>query len=128
LSIPFCADFRTFDGDDEMTSYEKYCLLRDSKNIKDSDVSKATGIGKSTFSDWKSGRSKPKQDKAQKIADFFGVSTDYFFRDDVDIENTIVMNPTVPQDAYDRWERYLQAPADIQQAIDLLLGYEKPSV
>lgn len=111
-----------------MTSYEKYCLLRDSKNIKDSDVSKATGIGKSTFSDWKSGRSKPKQDKAQKIADFFGVSTDYFFRDDVDIENTIVMNPTVPQDAYDRWEKYLQAPADIQQAIDLLLGYEKPSV
>ena len=38
---------------------------------------KATGISKSTFSDWKSGRSKPKQEKLQKIADYFGVSVDY---------------------------------------------------
>ncbi|MFR5684982.1 MAG: helix-turn-helix domain-containing protein, partial [Clostridia bacterium] len=44
---------------------------------KDADVSKATGISKSTFSDWKSGRSKPKQEKLQKIADYFGVSVDY---------------------------------------------------
>lgn len=57
--------------------YEIYCKLRDSMGIKDSDVVKATGITKSTFSDWKSGRSKPKNDKLQKIADFFGVTIDY---------------------------------------------------
>lgn len=57
--------------------YEIYCKLRDERGIRDSDVVKATGITKSTFSDWKSGRSKPKSEKLQKIADFFGVSVDY---------------------------------------------------
>lgn len=36
--------------------------------MKDSNVAALTGIGKSTFSDWKSGRSEPKNDKLQKIA------------------------------------------------------------
>lgn len=40
-------------------------------------VSKETGIGASTFSDWKRGRSTPKQEKLQKIADYFGVSVEY---------------------------------------------------
>lgn len=58
--------------------YENYCWLRDKKGYKDADVAKATGITKSTFSDWKSGRSNPKNDKLQKIAVFLGVSIDYF--------------------------------------------------
>ena len=57
--------------------YEIYCKLRDSRNVKDADVSKATGITKSTFSDWKNGRSKPKDEKLLKIADYFGVTLDY---------------------------------------------------
>ena len=57
--------------------YEIYCKLRDSKGTKDADVAKATGITKSTFSDWKSGRSQPKKEKLQKIAEFFGVTVDY---------------------------------------------------
>lgn len=57
--------------------YEIYCKLRDEKGLKDADVVRKTGITKSTFSDWKSGRSKPKNDKLQKIADFFNVSVDY---------------------------------------------------
>lgn len=57
--------------------YEIYCKLRDAKGVKDSDVVKATGITKSTFSDWKTGRSNPKNDKLQKIADYFDVTLDY---------------------------------------------------
>lgn len=57
--------------------YEIYCKLRDEKGLKDADIVKATGITKSTFSDWKNGRSKPKSEKLQKIADFFEVSIDY---------------------------------------------------
>lgn len=57
--------------------YEIYCKLRDAKGCKDSDVAKATNITKSTFSDWKSGRSVPKDEKLQKIAKYFGVSTNY---------------------------------------------------
>ena len=49
-----------------MTAYERYCRIRDSKGFKDADVAKATGIYKSTFSDWKYGRSVPKIDKLQQ--------------------------------------------------------------
>lgn len=59
--------------------YERYCELRDSKRLKDSDVSKLSGVSKSTFSDWKSGRSAPKPDKMQKIADALGVPVSYFY-------------------------------------------------
>ena len=57
--------------------YEIYCKLRDEMELSNYAVSKATGIPQSTFSDWKSGRSVPKQEKLQKIADFFGVSLQY---------------------------------------------------
>ena len=57
--------------------YDVYCKLRDLRGVKDADVVRATGITKSTFSDWKSGRSEPKKEKLQKIADFFDVSLDY---------------------------------------------------
>lgn len=57
--------------------YRTYCKLRDERKVKDADVVRETGITKSTFSDWKSGRSNPKQDKLQKIADYFGVTVDY---------------------------------------------------
>ena len=36
-----------------------------------------TGIAQSIFSSWKRGISKPKQDKMQKIADYFNVSVNY---------------------------------------------------
>lgn len=42
-------------------------------------VSKDTGISASTFTDWKNGRSAPKADKLKLLADYFGVSLDYFF-------------------------------------------------
>ena len=40
-------------------------------------VSKDTGIAQSVCSAWKNGISTPKQDKIQKIADYFNVSVDY---------------------------------------------------
>ena len=40
-------------------------------------VSKDTGIAASTFSDWKSGRSVPKLDKIQLIANYFDVPLEY---------------------------------------------------
>ena len=39
-------------------------------------LSKATGISASTFSDWKNGRSTPTADKLARIAAYFGVSLD----------------------------------------------------
>jgi repressor LexA len=56
--------------------YAKYVELRDSKGLTDADVSKATGIFPSTFSDWKANRSTPKIEKLIKIADYFGITLD----------------------------------------------------
>ena len=58
--------------------YQRYCELRDNKGVTDYQVSEATKIPRSTFSEWKSGRSQPKLEKLVKLADFFGVSIDYF--------------------------------------------------
>ncbi len=58
--------------------YEKYVKLRDSKGVTDAIVSRATSISKSTFTDWKTGRSEPKVRKLKKLADYFGVSIESF--------------------------------------------------
>lgn len=57
--------------------YEIFVKLLEKYGVTAYKVSKATGIGGSTFTDWKNGRSIPKQDKLQKIADYFGVTIDY---------------------------------------------------
>lgn len=57
--------------------YEIYARLRDEKGLNDYRVSKAVGISAASLSEWKRGKSKPKTDKLQKLADFFGVSIEY---------------------------------------------------
>lgn len=61
--------------------YQKYVALRDKKGVTDYMVSKETKISKSTFSEWKSGRSQPKANKLLKLAKYFGVSIEYFLDD-----------------------------------------------
>lgn len=58
-------------------TYENYCLIRDKKGYKDSEIATGSGVTKSTLSDWKAGRYTPKTEKLQKIADFLGVSVEY---------------------------------------------------
>ena len=57
--------------------YEIYQRLLDEKGLKNADVARATGISNMTLSDWKRGKSVPKSDKMQKIAEFLNVSVDY---------------------------------------------------
>lgn len=57
--------------------YDIFLELLKSKNLKCADVSRATGIPSSTFTDWKNGKSKPKEEKLKKMADFLGVTTEY---------------------------------------------------
>ena len=56
-----------------MTGYEYFAKVCESKGLKASDVSKATGIRSGVFSDWKAGRYTPKADKMKLIADFLGI-------------------------------------------------------
>lgn len=61
-----------------MTFYEKLQKLMNARNIRPVDISRATNIATSSFSDWKAGRSKPKLDKLQILADYFGIPVSYF--------------------------------------------------
>lgn len=69
---------KKFGKEEKMNTYAKYVRLKEATGVTDYRVATDTGIGKSTFTDWKKGRSSPKLDKLMKIANFFGVSVEYF--------------------------------------------------
>lgn len=61
--------------------YERFQELLKEKGCNTAAVARETGIHPSTFTDWKKGKSKPKTDKLQRIADFFGVQIGYLTGD-----------------------------------------------
>lgn len=58
--------------------YSKYVALRDKLGVTDYRVAMDTGITKSTFTDWKTGRSVPKFEKLLVLAKYFDVPVEYF--------------------------------------------------
>lgn len=61
--------------------YEHFVQLLQENGITPYKLSKEIGISQSTFSDWKRGKATPKQDKLQKIAEYFGVQVDWLSGD-----------------------------------------------
>lgn len=61
--------------------YEKFEQLLNERGITAYRVAKDTGLSPMVFSDWKTGKSKPKVDKLKILADYFGVSIEYFLED-----------------------------------------------
>lgn len=57
--------------------YEIFAQLCKQHGVTPYKVSKETGVSQPTLSEWKKGTYTPKQDKLQKIADYFGVTLDY---------------------------------------------------
>lgn len=66
------------DKEKRKKSFLKLDKLAKAKNITPYALAKELGFARSLFSDWKSGKSMPKTDKLLKIAEYFGVSVDYF--------------------------------------------------
>lgn len=60
--------------------YQKYEKLCKEKGVVTSVVCKELDLDPSSISHWKKGNFTPKADKILKIADYFGVSMDYFYR------------------------------------------------
>ena len=58
-------------------AYARFLSAMNSKNVTPYNVSKNTGIATSTLSDWKNGKSMPKQDKMKQIADYLCVDVEY---------------------------------------------------
>ena len=61
--------------------YEKLQILLDKTDKTAYQVSKETGVSTATLSKWKNGNYVPKADKLKKIADYFGVTVDYFLEE-----------------------------------------------
>ena len=61
--------------------YEKFVVLLEKSNKTAYRVAQDTGLSPSLFSDWKSGKSKPKADKLKILADYFDVAIEYFLED-----------------------------------------------
>lgn len=62
--------------------YDVFDRLCKSRGITAYQVAKDTGVSTSTLSSWKIGRYVPKSDKLKRIADYFGVPVDNFYRND----------------------------------------------
>lgn len=58
--------------------YQVFAELLEKHQTTAYKVSKETGIAQATLSDWKNGRSTPKLDKLQLIADHFNVPVTHF--------------------------------------------------
>lgn len=77
--------------------YEIFEQLLQKAGVTTYQVSKDTGISQTTFSNWKSGRSVPKLDKMQILADYFGVDIYYLMGDDGEKEDCYYLNPETRQ-------------------------------
>lgn len=58
--------------------YEKFADLLAKTNKTAYRVAKDTGVSTATLSSWKKGEYTPKLDKLKLLADYFGVSIEYF--------------------------------------------------
>ena len=60
-------------------------MLLEKTNKTTYQVSKDTGIAQNVFSNWKTGRSKPKVDKLKILAEYFDVSIEYFLEEEKEV-------------------------------------------
>lgn len=79
LVYTICEVFsRQWSRKEDQILYEKFAELLEKTNKTAYQVSKDTGIGENILSYWKNGRSQPKVDKLKILAEYFGVSIEYF--------------------------------------------------
>lgn len=100
----------------EQIMYEIFSKLLQARGITPYKVSKETGVSQSTLSDWKRGVSTPKQDKLQKIADYFGVSLEYLMTGKENEDNKYYLNNETAEVAQEIFEnKELRALFDVQK-------------
>lgn len=60
-----------------MSFYERFVSLCDEKGIKPGRAAEDCGINRSNVTMWKNNGGTPRSNALQKLADYFGVTTDY---------------------------------------------------
>lgn len=99
--------------------YSIYAELRDRYGLSDYAVSKGTGVGRSTLSDWKTGKHIPNRENLKKIADFFSVTIDYLMSGEIPSLNKPETTPE--SKATQLYALYQQADPEVQKMVDYLL-------
>ena len=99
--------------------YEVFERLLQKFGVTAYQVSKATGISQSTLSNWKARRNLIRGDKAQKIADYFGVSVDYLMTGEEKEGDKYYLNDETAQVAQEIFEnKELRALFDVQRDME----------
>jgi transcriptional regulator with XRE-family HTH domain len=111
------------------TIFEQLLIER---GLKIADVQRGTGIPYSTFTDWKAGRYKPKHDKLQKIADFFGVSVEYLTTGQKDTHYINPATSKIAQELFDNPDLKMlfdaakdSKPEDLKMAANMLRRFKE---
>lgn len=114
--------------------YEIFEKLLNEKGVKAADVTRATGVSSTVFSEWKKGKSTPKADKRKKIAEYFGVSLEYL---DTGIEPEIdylytdenadflveVTKMAKDQEFVERMMKYMSLMKENKKSVDDMIDY-----
>ena len=98
--------------------YSIYADLRDKKGLSDYAVAKGSGVGRSTLSDWKTGKHIPNMENIKRLADFFNVSIEYLMTGKTP-EKTA--DQELKEKAAALYGLYEKATPEIQKAVELLL-------
>ena len=116
--------------------YEIFEKLCEENGVTPYRVCKETGITTATISNWKAGRYAPKQDKLQKIADFFGVSIEYLMTgEEKDNNNKYYLNEETAEMAQALFENHDlrvlfdaakdASPEDLKTTYDMLMALKR---
>ena len=103
--------------------YEIFIQLLQKYGVTPYKISKETGISQTTLSNWKSGRSIPKTESMQKIADFFGVTLEYLLTGKETTEKEPVLRP---QDERDIGKRLESTLAELENSQESLMFSGEP--
>lgn len=68
---------------------EKIMRLRQSKGLSQEEFGEKMGVSRQAVSKWETGQTMPDVDKIIQMSDFFGVTTDYLLKDEMNQTNTV---------------------------------------
>ncbi len=85
--------------------------LREDRDLRQSDVANATGIDQKTISNYETGKTNPDSFAIIKLAEFFGVSTDYL----LGVEKA---NSDLVSDAEKKLEDIKKRVAELEQILE----------
>lgn len=105
---------------------DKLCKLMDERSISAYKLSKETGIPQSGISQYRSGKVVPGLDKAQIIADYFGVSVDFLLSADDEKKPPAEAEGEMPPYMVSVLKAADSVPADKREDFPLLAPNKKP--